>query len=326
MRKCLRFATFMAMALVLCNVTGVRPASAASKRINFLAGYDIGYMPFYVAHYAGLFKKYGLDITPKFFTSGKKAVNAEPAGAGVGAVGGQLPSVTAASLKGPVKIVGATTWYEKNTKVISLKSIRKASDLRGKRVGLVLGSQGHLFLARYLQMNGMKESDVTIVTIGRPDALVPAFARGDVKAISVWEPFASKALEVNKNARTLAFKGVMKSYQIVTMRKDFLRKNRGTAVKILRALNDAIDFIKKNPEKAAEYTERLGRVKKSRVLELMPIFNYGLVINKEFMATMTDTSKFLAKKARYKGTPPPAEEFVDPSLLREAVPSAVQLN
>jgi sulfonate transport system substrate-binding protein len=79
--------------------------------------------------------------------------------------------------------------------------LRRAADLRGKRIATGQGSIGHYTLLRVLEANGLKPDDVKIVFLSPSDAKA-AFDSGAVDAWSTWQPYVPTALATG--ARILA--------------------------------------------------------------------------------------------------------------------------
>jgi ABC-type nitrate/sulfonate/bicarbonate transport system substrate-binding protein len=72
--------------------------------------------------------------------------------------------------------------------------IERVSDLRGKRVGVPLNTSAHFYLAKMLRQARLTESDVTLVALAQAD-MAEAIAKGDVDAVSIWEPWAHNSSE-----------------------------------------------------------------------------------------------------------------------------------
>ena len=105
-------------------------------------------------------------------------------------------------------------------------SLRNLADLRGKSVAVNRGGTGEYILARGLQTAGIPLADVKRVYLGPVDAKA-AFARGDVDAWAIWDPFLSIAVESGE-ARVLADGAACASENAVTyfVRQDYLAANR----------------------------------------------------------------------------------------------------
>jgi sulfonate transport system substrate-binding protein len=72
--------------------------------------------------------------------------------------------------------------------------IASVADLRGKKIAVPRGTSGHAFVLNALKSEGLGTGDVEFAFLAPPDALA-AFQSGSVDAISIWDPFATQALE-----------------------------------------------------------------------------------------------------------------------------------
>jgi NitT/TauT family transport system substrate-binding protein len=303
------------------SVTVSPPAASSAEPVTVLAGFGVQFMQVYVADREKLFEKEGVPVTMKYSTSGKVAVDGMVAGAGVMAISGVFGAVSAASIA-PVYIVAPLSIEDGDTKLIVRPGIQSAGDLKGKRVGYQLGTDGHLFMIRYLEKNKLAPGDVVSQNVPA-EGLVAAFARGDLDAVAVWEPVAGKARAALAGARVLADKGVVPIYNPVSMRKDFAEGQPETARKLLKALVAANDFIKRNPDRAAEHTAAIGKMDVAEVKSLMATYTYDMTINPAFYEAMDAVAGFLAVSSITKQKADP-RKFVYDRLLREVSPALVK--
>ena len=65
--------------------------------------------------------------------------------------------------------------------------IAEPADLKGKRVGVAIGSTSHYHLLRALSQANLKASDLTLVNL-TPANMPPAYIAGQIDAAFVWEP------------------------------------------------------------------------------------------------------------------------------------------
>jgi sulfonate transport system substrate-binding protein len=72
--------------------------------------------------------------------------------------------------------------------------VTSIADLRGKKIAVPRGTSGHAFILNALQSEGLGPEDVEFAYLAPPDALA-AFQSGSVDALSVWDPFATQAIE-----------------------------------------------------------------------------------------------------------------------------------
>jgi NitT/TauT family transport system substrate-binding protein len=128
--------------------------------------------------------------------------------------------------------------------------IRTLADLRGKRVTTPANTSAHFFLVSMLESAGLSESDVTIVPTPR-DGMAAAVIKGEVDAISMWEPESQKTIEglggdaiVFQDNR--AYRELFSLYSTTDIMKDARR--RPELISFVRALLAAADMVKQRPQ------------------------------------------------------------------------------
>src|SRR5260370_28443944 len=135
-------------------------------------------------------------------------VESEPAGAGIELSGVAIPALTAGNVDVVTNaetqaILRSTanpeirvilTVAEYGYRIVARRSagVRAAVDLRGKKIATSLNSSAHFYIVNTLQSAGLSERDVTIVGMTPPE-MPAAPARGDVDAVSIWEPAAQQS-------------------------------------------------------------------------------------------------------------------------------------
>src|SRR5207248_4603907 len=80
-------------------------------------------------------------------------------------------------------------------RIVARKSagIRRLADLRGKKIGTPANTSSGYYLAKMLRTVKLAESDVTVVAMQVAD-MAAAMKRGDVDAVSGWEPGAHDSI------------------------------------------------------------------------------------------------------------------------------------
>lgn len=101
--------------------------------------------------------------------------------------------VTAAT-GAPSRMILINDFSNGNDMIVARPGISSVTELAGMRIGVEVGYVCHLLLLQALEMNGMSESDVTLVNIPTHE-LPQAFAAGDVDAVAAWQPNSSQALQ-----------------------------------------------------------------------------------------------------------------------------------
>ena len=215
----------------------------------------------FVAEKTGLFEKYGINATLIEFTGGP--VEMQALGAGEIDIGyvGTAPALTYMDKTYKDERVSAHIITGAQTGGIGIivgkdSNIQKIRDLKGKKVGvLAIGSIQDIMLRDALAKEGIL-GDVDILAINL--ASIPqAVASGQVDAGFTAQPFVSEAV-VKGYGRVLAWAedlpvGSKNMFINVLVARDGFARNNPELVKDLLKIHiEATEYIKNNPEKAAE--------------------------------------------------------------------------
>jgi NitT/TauT family transport system substrate-binding protein len=189
------------------------------------------------------------------------------------AVGG-VPSITAGeadlatnaetqllreSVKNPdLRIIMTVT--ESFYRLVARRSagINTVADLKGKRIMLPRMTSAHYYLVAMLRTAGLKEEDVVLVNLPPAqgeqtgmDQMSDALARGDVDAISIWEPEPEDAIHrLGNGAVVLQDRRVYREAFNLHARAPDLAdpEKRRAIVAFVRAVARATDALKKDPK------------------------------------------------------------------------------
>ena len=126
-------------------------------------------------------------------------------------------------------------------------AIRTPTDLKGKRVGLFMGATAQFGFLMMLRQHGIRLDQVTVVNMA-PEVQVQALEARQIDAAMVWEPWMQRMIR-SANARIVETEGNLGIYTNVdcySVRRDWLKANRDTALRFLRALVNANDAISKD--------------------------------------------------------------------------------
>ncbi len=152
--------------------------------------------PVFIAVEQGLFDKYGLDVEVVMFQTGVEMINGLLAGSHDVNTMGSIPFLSGVSNGFPLVLIGQlhgdalAETYADNVGIAASADVASLADLRGKRIGLPIGSGAEGYVLGLLAGEGMTADDVELINV-KPSELPTALRNGDVDAISVWEPWLS---------------------------------------------------------------------------------------------------------------------------------------
>lgn len=262
-----------AAALLPATALGLaRPGRAAAQPVATLVlattpGLDSA--PMTVAQELGIYGRHGLDLKSEAPASGIDATNRVIARNADLATVGAVVTFTAYTRGLPVRVVGlvhsraASDSYATSRIVASPKAgigPGEVAKLKGRKVGLLVGTDPDGALRAWLSTAGLTIKDVQVVNVRFPDS-PSALSTGSVDAVCVIEPWAAVCqLEVGAVPVTAPgqYPPIFMPGLIVTG-TDTLAKRRGELQRFLTAFAEAQQWSRKNPDKAIDIN--LARVK-----------------------------------------------------------------
>lgn len=320
-------------ALLLGALTGADPVHADDTKFtigtarDLQLGAQIG-----MAKHKGYFKEEGLDIKVAYFGSGAEMTSAMAAGKlHVGSFG-DFPSMIMIASKLPVKVVTGVAEISGTQQVVVSKRIKTPQDLKGKKVGLLVGSSAESLLNSMLSHYGVSRKSVELVNM-RPPEQVAALARGDIDGVAVWQPYAlrSKA-QAGGHAMVSALQSYIPgkegpvdfyaAYSLLMVRDGFLQKNPNTMKAVLRALLKAQKFINGNKDATAKTMEKDMRAPAKDLRVFLDENVYDISINAKLVKTLNKTVGFMHSIGKIKSKPK-VEDHIAASYLKSVDPKLV---
>jgi NitT/TauT family transport system substrate-binding protein len=191
LRRAARF-LLLACALAVAACSGGEEEAAAPKT-EFNIGWSIyaGWMPWPYAEQAGIVKKWGdkYGITIKFVQVNDyiESVNQYTAGKLDGVTVANMDALTIPAAGGKDTSAIILGDYSNGNDAVLLKGAGDVAGIKGRQVYLAELSVSHYLLARALEKNGMKLTDVKTVNTSDAD-IAAAFSAPDVTAAVAWNP------------------------------------------------------------------------------------------------------------------------------------------
>jgi NitT/TauT family transport system substrate-binding protein len=201
----------------------------------------------------GTFKKEGLDLELREFTTGVELFQALVGGSlDVLTTGGVLSNFPARG-QGKVFLLNDLEWAVGQIWVYPDKGIHEIKDLKGKQVATTRGTTAHDLLHQAMKSVGLDSTkDVEIVNQRMSEA-VTSFIAGAVPVVALWVPFNVAVKAKAPKAKMLTDAGAFPNATIVdgwAARNDFHEKNKDTLRKIVRAWVPANEYLIGKPEEA----------------------------------------------------------------------------
>lgn len=255
-------------------------------------GYSI-----FVAQEKGFFQDAGLDLTLDISSSHGTAALEALAGKADFAVSSETPFVNAVLNGAEISTITTTVTAHNHLGVVTRKGKEETTkvDLRGKTVGVTMGSNGEYFLDLVLLTEGLTRNDIKRKHI-KPKEMVDSLMNNDVDAIATWNPNKSLAVKLlGDQGTSITAEGIYSPFFIIVANKDYLSANPEIVEKLILALQKSSTFIQNNRDDARKIVGKYLKVEPSLLKELEATYIIELALEQAFISTLEDQAKWAIK-------------------------------
>jgi ABC-type nitrate/sulfonate/bicarbonate transport system substrate-binding protein len=292
----------------------------AQQPIKLRVGYDGFSMtsgPLNYADKQGVFKKFGLDVTPTFIEGGSTVTTAVVGRSLDIAQNGYTPAMAAAVAGADVVIIGGIA-NKLPFQLVVRNTITNAAQLKGQAIAISrYGSSTDTAVDFALAHLKLTRNDVKVLQLGGPATRIAAVMSGQVAATVEQYPdtaeLTRKGFHVLVDVTDLAGEYPNTSY--VTSRT-FLRSNPEAVKRFLAAMVTAVFEYKDNPEIAIPLTQKFLSV--TDAADAKAAYEaYGKIYPDDLRPSLTGMRLVLDELAKTnpKAATMKPEQFVDTSTL-----------
>ncbi|MBU8878604.1 NrtA/SsuA/CpmA family ABC transporter substrate-binding protein [Bacillus sp. FJAT-29790] len=210
-------------------------------------------VPFYVAQKEKLFEKNSLQPEYTKFTAGPPMFAAFNSGSIDVAYMGNPPAVIAMAENLPVSIIGVEVESSGGEALVvnANSGINKLEDIKGKRISVLRGSSAEYAMMHGLKQVGLKPDELTILDLDIT-TIIPAFMKGDVDGVWVWDPWASKLVTAGGKVVVRDKEIGIGACGVWMAHNDWIEKNPEAVQAFLKGLSDANEIIHNDKEKSVK--------------------------------------------------------------------------
>jgi ABC-type nitrate/sulfonate/bicarbonate transport system substrate-binding protein len=275
----------------------------------------------------GFFSDEGLDVTPKYYPSGKRALAGMFAGEVDLATVAKVPIVFSSFDRQDFSILATLGSTDNSPKIIARKDrgIQKRGDLKGKRIATQGASSAHFFLSSFLTKNRLLKSEVEIV-FDKIEKLPELLRDGKVDAVATREPYIAESRELSGDAAILFDEPALylKSFNLVAF-KSFIKSKPRVIQRVLRALLKAEDFMRDHRGEAIKVLAGKLNLPEARVVEVLKAVDLEVRLDQSILLGLEDQAMWAIEDKLRVGRIPNYLNFVDPAPLESILPAAVSV-
>ena len=250
--------------LLALSVLGATPATAQNLikvRVAY-DGFSMTSAPMIYADKQGIFKKFGLDVTPVFVEGGSTLTQAVVGGSVDIAQNGYTPAAAAAVQGADIVFIGGIS-NKLPFQLVVKTSIKTADQLKGQAIAISrYGSSTDQAAEFALKHLGLSRNDVKILQLGGPTTRIAAAMSGQIGGTMEQYPDTAEVtrhgFHVLVDVTDVA--GDYPNTSFVTSRA-YLRKQPDVVKRFFMAMATAVHEYKKNPEVAIKVTQKFLDVK-----------------------------------------------------------------
>lgn len=288
----------IAMAVLMTMLVGsaafAAPEAVKEVRIGYQAASTIILLGKAKGFYDEEFAKEGVKVKYNLFLAGPPMIEGLSGGRLDLIHTGDMPPVAGRAAGIDLKVI-ANAGLDPGHNAVSVAPdsvIKTPKDLKGKKVGVPVGSSAHHFLFLLLAQNGLKTSDVQVVNLPAPE-LANALETRNVDAVAVWEPITSNIELQGKGKVLVDSTKVKRAVNVYLTRNEFGKENPKLVEAFIRATKRAIDFYKKNPKAAQEAIAAESKFPLPVIAKITKRYDFGLSISDQDIAALEQVKDFL---------------------------------
>ena len=202
--------------------------------------------------------------------------------------------------------------------------IRRLVDLRGKKVGTPANTSAEYYLSKMLWTVKLDEPDVTVVSMPVAD-MAAAMKRGDVDAVSGWEPGAQDSIAA-LGADAIVFQDPTVYRELFNLNTTAGvlsdRVKRRALVDVVRGIVNASRDVRARPADVRPLLSSRINVPEATIAAVWRHFRFPAALPRDTLDVLIEEEQWVA--ARQKRSPRGRAQLhalIDDTVLREAVPA-----
>jgi ABC-type nitrate/sulfonate/bicarbonate transport system substrate-binding protein len=326
MNKFMLFCTITCLLIAGCNNPEQEPAALETVRVGI--SNSVIASAIFVAFDKGYFEEEGIDVQLKIYPSGKASLDAMLNDSVDISASAPTPIVLNSFIRDDFSLIATYTTSDNNVKIIGNadSGIASIQDLRGKKVGLSLGTSAQFVFEGYLIENKILSDDNVIVNI-LPSKLPEALNQREVDAIATWEPHALNTRKLIGDKAVVLPKPAFYEESFNLLINDaFLEGKEETVQKFLKALVKATEFMNSNREESIVIISQRINVSKDDISELWDDYKFDVDLSQSLIVGMESVARWSIRNNLTDSVDVPNYlKYIHTETLRNLNPYAVTI-
>jgi ABC-type nitrate/sulfonate/bicarbonate transport system substrate-binding protein len=173
------------------------------------------------------------------------------------------------------------------------KNLTNPLDLIGKKVGVTKKGAGEFFLGRFLTLNNINMSDITIVDLPPAD-LSAQLENGGIDAIVIFDPHAYNLRQkLGDKILSWPIQGNLKTLAVLYSTQKYLDGHNDVVKRYVSALTKAQKFNQEHTEDTKVILQHKLAYDKKYIDYMWPHFEFGLGLDQELLLNLEDEARWV---------------------------------
>jgi NitT/TauT family transport system substrate-binding protein len=279
---------------------------------------------FRVAKAKGFFDKYNIDAEIQNFSFGIDTLNALALDQVDSGEAMDYALAMRLGQNNDLRIVSyiATPSLDGDSLYVVGDDIKSPANLKGKNIAAQKGTVNEYVWAQTFAKFGVDPKSVNMQYLSSVAEQIVAVQTGKADAIWGGKSTRSKILEIPHvkelgDYHLIDFE--MKGYLV--FKDQFIREHPETVENFLKALNEASDYIEKNPKDTAEIAYQDLKLPKEDVLKTLETYKYTIRFSQDDYDHLNDIATWSTANGLIKN-PYAVKDFLSLDILKKALPEA----
>ncbi|WP_084781175.1 ABC transporter substrate-binding protein [Salinivibrio sp. DV] len=304
---------------------GVRaPVNNSSPTVTIAVSLTPLAAPIIIAKKQGFFASHGVNVSLLPVHGGVKSFNTLMAGEADLATVSETVAMFNSFQRDDFNILASFVESNNDVKLWSLTlPIHQSLDvLANARIGVVQSSASEFFLDLMLNLNGLSELPIRKAYYS-PDQLPGALLRGEVDAISIWEPYGYQVMqEAQQRVSQFNSKGLHNLSFLLASRSPLNIHQHQRMRQVIAGLNDAIDYIHLHPDESKTVVADYLSMPDNQLAWLWQDYLFRLSLSDALLLSLKNQAMWAREAGLVAGTEPGFRRLLNPGPLTEATHKA----
>lgn len=288
-------AAILALAAFLAVVTGCSGKQEKAESITIGMESTAVNSLIYIAEEQKYFQANGLNITIRDnYTSGAAAAEGMLKGEVDISTAAELAIVRQAFARESILTLASIDRFM-HMKLIGRKDrgILRIPDLKGKKIGVPVKTAADFNLGRFLDLNGIRANQITIVDVQAPKA-VDSLISGEVDAVVAWQPNVM-AIEdrLAGGASIWSVHSGQPIYCAVVTTGNLAANGPNMIKRFLNALGQAEDYLVRDPDHARDIVQKRLGYDDRYMSNIWPEHEFSLRLDQALILAMEDQARWM---------------------------------